>query len=185
MLRKPDTEEYICNKLLEFMDIKPFSKMKVTEFCKFANISRTSFYNYFDSLDDVIQKLEDDLINGLEDENNMSIDELRANNFSELVKALEYIHTNLDTYRLLVGENGDPYFQSRLANRSSKIMHNWLKESSIQLTHSQLRLMVENISGGRWQMYLWWANHPDDITVEEVAEITVKMIEPILEIINK
>lgn len=166
------------------MEIQPFTKMKATEFTKFCNISRTSFYNYFDSLSDVIQKLEDDLINGLDDENSMDLSEMETGNSPKLIRALEFINENLNSYRLLAGENGDPYFQIRLANRSSKILHKLIQNTSTTLTDSQLKMVVENISGGRWQMYLWWANHPNEITVEEVANLTEKMIKPIFAMIT-
>lgn len=131
MLRNTNTEEYICKKLLEFMNESPFVKMKVTEFVRFANISRTSFYNYFDSLDDVIQKLEDDLINGLDDVNSVDMLEIKTGKSPKLIKALEFISENLNTYRLLAGANGDPYFQIKLANCSSRIMQNWAEKLEV------------------------------------------------------
>lgn len=185
MLRKSNTEEYICSKLLEMIQTTPFTKLKVTEFTRFANISRSSFYNYFDSLDDVIQKLEDDLFDGLDDEHSIDILEIKSGNSPKLINALSFINERLETYRLLTSENGDPYFQIRLANRSSKILEKWAKQSNTKLSESQLKMVIEHISGGRWQMYLWWANNPDKITLEEVAEITIKLMNPMLNIIKK
>lgn len=183
MLRKSNAEEVICQKMLEYMEIQPFIKMKVTEFTKFANISRTSFYSHFDSLSDVVQKLEDDLMNELDDENSMDLSEIKTGKSPKLIRAVEFISENLDAYRLLAGENGDPYFQVRLANRSARIMHTLVQNIPTTLTDSQLKMVVENISGGRWQMYLWWTNHANEITAAEVVELTEKMIKPIFAMI--
>lgn len=185
MIRKSSIETYICQKMIEYLEIQPFSKVKVTEFTKFAEISRSSFYTYFDSLSDVIQKIEDDFINSLDDEHTLSIKEIQNSNNKKFILALQFIYKNLDTYRILSSENGDPYFQIRLANRSAKILENFFKQVPTDLSTTQVKLLIENISGGRWQMYRWWSNHPDEVTLEEVADLTKEMIKSLFEIIKK
>lgn len=67
------SEKLICEKLLDILEITPFQTIKVTEFVRFAGISRSCFYLYFDSIYSVVQKLEDDFIEGLTEENQVII----------------------------------------------------------------------------------------------------------------
>jgi AcrR family transcriptional regulator len=87
MLRKSDTETIIIEKFLELMRQKSCFKIKVTELIKLANISRSSFYDYFDSIYDVIQSIEDNFILGGPNEKNISFSD-NIIDFSEFVDIL-------------------------------------------------------------------------------------------------
>ena len=67
MPKNRNLEKYICSKFLEMMDKTPFYKMKVLEFSKYAKIGRSTFYTYFDSMAAVAQRIEDQLLDGLEE----------------------------------------------------------------------------------------------------------------------
>lgn len=181
MLRGSNAEEIICQTLIELMQKKSLIDIKVTELVKHANISRSSFYIYFSSIEDVVQKIEDDFISGLKDEKSIDFRDLENRDSVKLLPTLQYIKENMYTYKTLIGENGDPYFQYRLSNRSTKL----LMEFNSGLSDVKKRMIIEYINGGRWQMYKWWAQNEEEVTIEEVADLTNRIIKQVFNLLNE
>ena len=111
MPRVVDKETLICEKLIEMMEDTSFFDIKVTDFVKFAGVSRSMFYLYFNSLYDVLQKIEDDFIDGLLSEKEVvSSTKIKRDNKidSTIIAKTEYIKKNKKILRVLTGKNGDP-----------------------------------------------------------------------------
>lgn len=176
MKRKSQVEEIICQTLLEMIKQSPLSTIKVTTLVKEANISRSSFYIYFSSIDDVIQKIEDDFLEKLDNSETIKLEDFKSGNSQKVLNVLHVIQKNMEIYRLLSSDNGDPYFQYRLANRSLKILETITQNIPTKLSSAEKRLLMEQITGGRWQMYKWWSQNTEIISIEEVNHMTQKLI---------
>lgn len=187
-MRQPYLETFICEKLLDMIELVPFQQIKVTEFVKFAGISRSAFYVYFDSIYSVIQKIEDDFMAGLIGESHFVF--LRASDFftssenggnidPNLLHNIEYIRKNLRMIRILTGENGDPAFEVRMANRTWRILHNHYAHKS-HVNEAKKRLMCAYLCGGHLNLLRWYANHEDEISIYEMGtlleELTMKLL---------
>ena len=185
MLRAAYTEVLICEKLIEMMQKKSYMDIKVTELVKYANISRSAFYVHFDSIFGVIQKIEDDFIANIMDRTATTV--LTSDNkvSDSTVAILQYIKENLNIYRALCGPHGDPSFQPRLSSSfSERFAAKLSKHANRKLPKAQVRLIYENISGGRWSMYKWWAFHEDEVTVEEMAELCSRINSQLLSLLD-
>jgi len=179
ILRTPDTEKLICSKLIEMMETTPFYQIKVSHLVNNAVISRSTFYLYFDSIYAVIQKIEDDFIE------NMPIGSFSVGNSntkfdpvdlsSELYAGVEYMKQNINTFRVLSGNNGDPSFQSRLMNRSWKLMKNRFTSLS-DGSATEKRLVFEYLLGGQWSLIKWWASHENELTTKDVSILIGKLM---------
>ena len=158
-------EDYICDKLIELMETKPYYKIKVTQLVEHACISRSTFYFHFDSIYSVLQKIEDDFFDGFPDENivGTEIDEAR------LLKVFSYIKDNMRIFRVLLGPNGDPSFEARLANRSRRIMRRIVTTVDVKPTQLEQDVIHEFILGGRIKVIKWWAAHENEVSVNEIA----------------
>lgn len=183
MQRQSVSEELICERLLDMIETVPFQKIKVTEFARFANISRSSFYVYFDSIYAVVQKIEDDFIEGLTNENcillpRTSRRSLNAIESSTIVK-VEYIRKNLRMLCILTGKNGDPAFQARMANRTWRIFKQQYADKS-KLSNEEKKLICEYMCGGQLNLYRWYANHENEISIYEMGalleNLTIKVL---------
>lgn len=171
MLRGPTTEDYLCEKMVELMETNPCLQIKVMELTQYAKVSRGTFYLYFNSICDVIQKLEDDYIAGAKQlasksptSPHKSYDDTRAQ--------ITYLKENMRVYRALVGPNGDPAFQPRLMNALASWFYDRnLKDRGSKLTPTERRLVYEHVMGGRWAIYKWWAFHEDEMTVDEMTQM--------------
>lgn len=173
-----NTEEYICRKLLEMMEEKPFLKIKVKQLCEYAEISRSTFYVYFDSIYDVVQKIEDDLLFRVpEDGDYRSL---------QSVDSLAYARDNLRVLKLLTGPNGDPSFESRLANRNRATTQHFLRDRSRsgELTTEE-ELINAFLEGGKYQLLQWWGKNEDKISLQEMREILNKLLDAVYHVMEE
>ncbi|MDR1030845.1 MAG: TetR/AcrR family transcriptional regulator [Treponema sp.] len=175
MLREPSTKTHICEKLIEMMQHKPCFEIKVTELVKYANISRSSFYSYFNSIYDVVQKIEDDFIAGLPNERFVFLSCIKDDDYDTLLSRLNYLKENIRILRAFLGPNGDPTFLSKLVYQTEKMFRKQSKQMPISFSDVEIKLIIENISGGTWQMYKWWVFHEDEISMEDLTELIRKI----------
>ena len=57
-----NTKKKLTNTLLTLMNNKPLKEITVLELCKEANINRTTFYKYYEDIDDLVFKIEESLL---------------------------------------------------------------------------------------------------------------------------
>lgn len=161
------TERQICEALLALMEEKPFAKVKVTELTEKAHISRSTFYSYYDSLYDVLQAIEDDFLSHIAEER-----EVRAKfDMAVVEKNFSYIRDNLQMLETLIGPNGDASFLARLGNRSKRILLTIADSSGSSLTDTQLAIINEFSRAGKLQVFRWWAQHKNDVSVNEIIDM--------------
>lgn len=194
MLTRQTTQDYICEKLLEMIENTPFHRIKVIDLVNYANVSRSTFYLYFDSLYDVLQMIEDNYIHGLRNLNgdNPATKQFlkdRMENITEESKSLlkqdsAYIQKNLRIIRILCSENGDPYFATRLTIRNRKINYDLLTQSHFKGSEETKNLICTAWSGGIWQMILYWANHEDEISTDEFLSTALSFLKGIMDILE-
>ena len=187
MERQPVSETLICEKLLDMMETIPFQRIKVTEFVKYAGISRSAFYVYFDSIYAVVQKIEDDFISGLTVEDEVLFPDAKTYRADKpsphTIAKAEYIKKNLQLVRILTGKNGDPAFQARMANRSWRIFQK--KTAGLtKLSDPEKKLLSEYMTGGQFNLYRWYATHESEISVYEMAILLERITAQVLQLLH-
>ena len=170
----------ICNAMLDLMETRPFEEVSITELCKRAGVSRTSFYRFFDSVYDVLQAIEDAYSHEIPGERaaTSSLSEhLRpadARDYSETEFA-EVIAQNFRVYRLITGANGDPSFKARMRNRVTRTMQQALEPALG--TGPRAQAAATMLAGTRMYAMDWWAAHATEVDAAAysryVSELTV------------
>ena len=160
-----NTDRLICDKLLEMMETTPFYEVKVTQLVKHAGIRRSTFYAYFDSIYDVLQKIEDEFIDGFLKEEVVQ----RRVEEDQLIEMFVYMRENMHTFKMLCGPNGDPSFTARLANRSKRISKRIVQSSNSPAPSWQQGFIQEFLMGGRIYGFLWWAEHENEVSIKDIA----------------
>lgn len=166
-----DKETVICRKLIDMMEETSFFEISVTSFVKYAGISRSTFYLYFSSMYDVLEKIETDFIDGLlpETEIGRSIKEKRKKEFDiNIITKTEYIRENKKLLRVLTSDKGDPAFMARLITRSKRILRNSLRAED-QFDEQQRKLLAEYISAGQMQALKWWVRHDEEMDIYSLS----------------
>ena len=97
-IRYTVTNEIIKNSLKSIMENKPINKIKIIDICKEANISRTTFYNHYVDIYDLIEDFEKDILNDLDIKNFQNIDNSEKNLIKLLENVLDYVLANETMY---------------------------------------------------------------------------------------
>ena len=126
--------------------------------------------------------MEDDFVDGLSAEDETVVP--MASDFSSMgispatIAKAEYIRTNLRMIRILTGDNGDPMFQARMANRTWRIFSQ--RFTGAKVSEPEKKLICEYMSGGQLNLLRWYASHTDEMSVYEMAMLLEKLTARVL-----
>lgn len=166
------TDQKICNTLLDMMETQHINKIKVSELIKLADVSRSTFYFYFDSISAVMEQIEKDFIINFSDDATttyrMLLRKQRQDSYNvPLRPALTALQKELRIFRILSGPNNTEHFQELLRERITRIY--FMNHTSSSKSEKEKHMICELLSGGQWYIYKYWANHPDELTLDDVV----------------
>ena len=176
MLVSSDTENLFCEKLIDLMEEKPLHQIRTTELVKCARTCRSTFYNYFDSVYAVLQKIEDDFFFELEKAIASHATQMKRDNpeniVAETVKfSTMYIKKNAKLIRVLTGTNGSLSFISKLKNIMRQANVNTISFTNPKLTKAQENFYYEYILAGQFSIVIWYAQHEAGLSDKDVDDI--------------
>ena len=172
------TEDLICSKLLEMMETTPLHQIKIAQLAEYCGISRSTFYTYFDSVFAAVQKIEDDLLDGVIDENSVDPSDKAAQ-----VENLMFFRNNMKRLKILFGPNGDPSFIARLANRNRRVLKMLATKMNSKATTLELQIVNEFMQGGKMNVLRWWTENDKSVSVNDVLTISDKIMTSLHEIL--
>lgn len=173
------TEKQVCDTFIQMMKEKPYSSIKVAELTREAGISRSTFYVYFDSIEDVLQAVEDEFLSHLADEK----DVYTNYNLTRVAGNFSYVRDHMEIYETLTGPNGDPYFATRIGNRSKRVFYNMVSEKNSPLPDAKLAMINEYNQAGKMQVFRWWGEHKNEVSVNDIIETLDKLERAIHDIV--
>ena len=116
---KLGSKDYLKYALLTLLEKKSIYKISVRELCDTAMISRSTFYDNYENLDDfydhVMIEVASGLVTALEGEGKPR-DMLKDKSLAirRYKKWYQHVHDHYDEFRLLMGNNGTPAFRQLL-----------------------------------------------------------------------
>ncbi len=118
MEEKETTRNRIVDAVFANMEEKPIDRVTVKDVCKIANVSKSTFYRYYDSVDDVVKAFQEQIfvrLNSINELYNLTtLSQADTGPTPSVVRVLEILREN-DRYVLaLNGPNGDPSFKERI-----------------------------------------------------------------------
>lgn len=114
-LRVKITVSILENSLLEIAKSKPIKEISISEICEHANVSRSTFYRHFDSIDVFYKHIQTKLFN----ESFLCVMDLIHNyNCDAVLKYTKIVYRNKDfnsiTYSSLEGKKALRYFENQI-----------------------------------------------------------------------
>lgn len=172
-----DIEKIICDKMLEMMDSTPFYQIKITDLTKSANISRSTFYLYFSSCYDVIEKIEKDFLDGLINIQRATTEiasDMRFSGeseaFKDILATVQYLRQNATAFCALLGPNGDASFSNKLSHRIRHCLVDTLKNASYTVSKEKISLIAEFLVNGTLAYQRYAIRHPEKFDDKLIAE---------------
>lgn len=122
------TRKAIKRAYVDLLETKEFDKIRVSDITRHMDIARSTFYAYFDDTYDVIEKLEDEFLDGMPGpDSSESGNPLQPLGDSGLEKKcsqidwyfnwLDYVVEHKRLLAALTGPNGNPQFPHKLRSR--------------------------------------------------------------------
>lgn len=184
--RQQKTRAAIFTAFSTLLAKKSYSKITVQEIIDLANIGRTTFYAHFETKDDLLKALCEDLFkhiinsttdcthtHGLYSKNNAP-----KSVFCHLLQHLQENDNNI--IGLLSCENNEiflRYFKDRL---NTLVETQLLKEKTITNSKLPHDFLINHICTSFVEMVLWWIKGQQQQTPEELDRYFQAVIEPIL-----
>ncbi len=109
------TKMVLKESLIKLLEQKDISQISIKEICAVADINRATFYSHYNDQYDLLRKIEDELLNNINEHIlafGQKNSEINAILLAE--KTFEYIKENAKLCKLLLSERGDFSFQKKI-----------------------------------------------------------------------
>ncbi len=165
------TKNLIKNTFAELIkENQELSKITVSELVKRADINRGTFYNHYDSIYDVAEELEAEIINVLF-ENTKKLNSLE-DIFNYLDEVINYLKKNEEMYKLLLASNEPQVFLKKLKNSMLDKLYNSLNNNPNFKNSVTLKFEVAFFTDGIVSQVLNYFTGKSDYTLDEICENT-------------
>ena len=167
------TKDYIRSTFLSMCQKTPLYKVSISELCDRTEISRTTFYRYYDSIYDLAEELEEEHLEGF-----MEIARQHAvknNSIEEYMRdIISYISEEESFFKWVLSEHSDRHFVNRWKRiiRADIIKEYHLDQKKLSGSDE---VLIEMLISGAIGVYAYWLFHNSDLFAEQIIPLTVKM----------
>jgi AcrR family transcriptional regulator len=176
------TEQLLCDGLIELLQKRPLSKISVVDLVHHVGVSRSTFYNYFDSIYDVLQKVEDSFFEELESRVYSSVMQM---NYKEYVPASQNLHSASFNFvkdwqkviRALMGPTGDPAFVARFKHYVQRLVANYCDFAGVDISPVKKEFLSAQTAGASVQILLWVTKLMDSLSETETQDLIAIALE--------
>ncbi len=109
------TKMVLKESFIKLLEQKDISQISIKEICAVADINRATFYSHYNDQYDLLRKIEDELLNNI-NEHILAFGQKNSEINAVLLaeKTFEYIKENAKLCKLLLSERGDFSFQKKI-----------------------------------------------------------------------
>ncbi len=184
--RQQKTRAAIFNAFSTLLAAKSYSKITVQEIIDSANVGRTTFYAHFETKDDLLKALCEELfghiISSISDHTHThglySDGTAPKSVFCHLLHHLKENERNI--LKLLTCESNELFLRYFKNSLNELIQNQFVKQNRKNHTDIPQDFLINHISGSFVEMVLWWLKGRMKQTPEELDRYFRAAIEPIL-----
>ncbi|MCQ2462291.1 MAG: TetR/AcrR family transcriptional regulator [Clostridia bacterium] len=160
------TRTIFHNALLDILREKPIHSVTVTELCQKAELNRGTFYAYYGIPDDVLAEIEDKFIN---DCNDIFAKKPGGDVYDFLPAVYTYVKDNIETLKILIGENSSPRFRQRIKQDTyRKTLKRW-HENYPNIRDNDFEFVFDTVYTGGAQNLVKWIEGYYDFGLKELV----------------
>jgi AcrR family transcriptional regulator len=172
------TKKMLREALVSIMENKKLKDISIRELCDYADISRGTFYLHYTDINDMVEKIEDELFEGL----NAAI----GNNIDKSMELMDTHYIFLDIYKYmaqnativerLFGPNGDIKLFNKVKDIvREKCLRPWMQKLGNDTTPILYYLNSFLVSGMMGIIAEWLSGGMQE-SPQEITDITVKVM---------
>lgn len=164
------TQKRIKNSLVTLLDMHKFDLITVNQIVDEAEITRSTFYRYYDDKYSLLSEIEEEILTQLH-EARQKIDQQFAKEDMFNVEVFQMLFESLASYsetiRVLLGHNGDSSFEMKIKNEIAKRFINIGELPHVSKVREDL--VKEYLYVILIKTFQYWSANKDSIDVREVA----------------
>lgn len=178
MNKKPEitavTRQNIIDAFWKLYTEKRIEKITVKEITEIAGYNRSTFYQYFTDVYDVLEQLEDSLIPTLE-----SIPPISSSKGSigmPMDMFFQIYEQNSKYYSILLGDKGDPAFAGKLKNRIKPVISNLLSTKT-NIDYVELEYILEYTLSAMIGIMSYHYTHHENYSNIKLFELVTRLMD--------
>lgn len=172
MKKKPEITERTRQNLVDafwtLYTTQRIDRITVREITNLAGYNRSTFYEYFRDVHDVLEYIENQLLPTLEEL--PPLIEKDQQSQALINSVLDLYRSKFKYYGVLLGENGDPAFQRRLKD-NLKLTVMQAITSAVEVDKVEIDLLLEFVLSGIIGILIYWFHSKPNISEDRLIEI--------------
>lgn len=179
MPKNQNIEQVLKKVLIELMHSVDADKISVKDVAQKANISRASFYRYYNSIDDILQSIEDEFIEGMRDcsryyiSTPINIHKL-GQPYPSFIQIAEFLSGHKEEFLVLTGFHGDARFVSRFKKLIKEFYCGKIAFEGI--ITDNVDVYIEFVIAGNISAIRYWLEKKPNMKPEDIAPVIQRML---------
>lgn len=171
--RRTLTKRLVQEAMLELLKSRSIQNITVRELCDVAGINRTTFYNHYDGVYEVLSEIEEHFLNQLSEQDKISSEQ---GSLEQHIESLcQQLKQNRDIALLLLANNADPNFSTKLI-KVQEYSTVWQKAIRTYPTEER-ELLLSFVSGGAYTMVLRWLENGCRQSPKQLASLVAGVMQ--------
>ncbi len=163
------SREWLINALLSLMEHKPYSKITIQDICTAADLSRQTFYNFFETKDDIIRfclhRCYTEMMKKTAPKSPLLL--------SDIIRQLtETFQQNQRLMNLVISHNLEHFLEVELVSSILSFAEQISPESNPQWN----RYSISFLTGAIAHTIICWASDSNPLSFEELNKLLCKIL---------
>ncbi|MGL6107173.1 TetR/AcrR family transcriptional regulator [Romboutsia sp.] len=157
---------------------KKINQVSIKEITDIAGYNRGTFYLYYKDVYHLLEEIEDELLDSLEEVSKSMINMLVSceDYIYECNKFFEYFKQNMEYISVLLGENGDAYFQSKYKQVLKFQIKSHLNMDITDYTEENIDFSLEFFISGQIGLMMYYFSKNKEADVDALIKISRTII---------
>lgn len=164
-----NSREWLVNALFTLMATKPYSKITVKDICQKADLSRQTFYNFFETKDDIIlfciKRCYLEMMDELKVKSPLSLSDITE----ELVKTFR---KNQNMIHLMISQNLEYLLEFELAS----VIQIFAEQVNPEIGGDAYKYGTAFLTGAIAHTIIYWFKDPQPIPSEQLAGLLTNIL---------
>lgn len=162
------TKIFLKESLLDLMKEKPISKITTAELCRHANINRNTFYSHYNSPEDLLRSIEDDLYEEIKQSLGQTL--IKGNIPAFLLEICEAIYRHGDLCKIILSDYGDKVFLKRVLDQAhDRSIALWKSNRANVISEEHFEFFYTFSASGSIAVIQQWIQDGMKCSPEEIA----------------
>ncbi|MDO4941552.1 MAG: TetR/AcrR family transcriptional regulator C-terminal domain-containing protein [Lachnospiraceae bacterium] len=164
-----NSREWLINAFLALMETKPYSKITVKDICQKADLSRQTFYNFFETKDNIIlfciKRCYLEMMDELKARSPLSLSDITE----ECVKTF---HKNQNMIHLIISQNLEYLLEIELAS----VIQIFAEQVNPEIGDHSNKYGTAFLTGAIAHTVIYWFKDTQPISSEQLAELLTNIL---------